>query len=215
MVYHQDQCGECKYINLGDCKEGRFYCSVRRDYVYANATACNSLSKASLYRYQDAEVIAAKEESGKFNQVQDTYTSSSCYITTIVVEILGKPDDCPELQTLRWFRNEILAPNEENEELLMAYDIYGGLLARSISTLENAKAFAEELYKIFISGCVKLINKGEYELAKVLYVEMVNALIGKFVARRPEIGEVARENYDRMAGGHGAFQMKPKKDSDR
>ncbi len=144
-------------------------------------------------------------------QENSSYTSVGCYITTIVVNILGFADNCEELNTLRWFRQEIMAKDEHYRDLLMQYDILGPNLAHVISTLPNAYEIAVDLYKIYIRGCINYIKSEQFDYAVLLYSEMMQRLIANYMLSTPTIGAEAQKNYNQEAGGHGAFRMMPKK----
>lgn len=94
-------CGECTYLDLstGDIY-GKFYCDKKNERHLASDVECNRFCKA-YSRYNST--------------IQNTYryskehsNSGGCYLTTILCNILGMPDNNIYLKTIRNFRNNIL-----------------------------------------------------------------------------------------------------------
>lgn len=98
---------------------------------------------------------------------------SSCFLTTVVVQRMGEPDDGETLTKLRWFRDEIML-NDPHYRAMVAeyYDIAPPIAKR----LESApKAQIERLYQHILQVKTE-IELGQYERAVQDYRQMVDAL---------------------------------------
>ena len=147
--------------------------------------------------------------------------SSDCYITTIVCNILGYPDDCDVLTTLRDFRNNVLQKNKNYSSLLFQYDTLGPMIASEIedNNVDNRKrgyyppksimaeylqscdkTFIRGIYDSFLLPIVGFIKNGFYDKAVSQYIKMT-----RFLQECYEIDYVEEmpDNYNYQSGGHG------------
>lgn len=150
-------CRECIKMDLSDRNKydnNEAYCTERRHYYNINDRAC------STYFVYD--------ENRKSS-------SSSCYITTIVCNILKYDDNCHCLNILRKFRNYMLT-QPCLLSILYEYDVVGPIISKNIMEDENKKQIATHLYNNYIEPTVRLIENNFYDLAIKKYVEMVNSL---------------------------------------
>lgn len=176
----EGQCGNCtSYDFQGDNYKG--YCSTRRCYYYPGDTC----------QYQ-----------------VDRGSASSCYITTIICDILGFDDDCGVLNTLRDFRKDVLQKDEKYKDLLFEYDVVGPTIADLISLefkKEQDKEMWTQIYNFYLSPTANFILEKNYDFAIMRYKEMVNSLkdyYGINVEIHPD------EDYDYTNGGHGKVKTK-------
>lgn len=151
-------CSECTYINLSD--RNRFdseqaYCTKRREYVDKNSRACS--------RYFDYD-----ETRGNVN--------GTCYLTTIISEVLGYRDDCNYLEILRTFRDEYMLENINMQSILYEYDTIGPILANAIRTDDRKEEICTKLFQNYIDEIIRMIQRGEYLSAIMKYIQMVNQL---------------------------------------
>lgn len=157
MAY-DDKCAKC--LNLEwDNKErytsiDRYWCKEKRRYVEPTDSSC-------YYFLEDK----SKSQSGGYQQ-------SGCYITTIVVNILGYADDCELLTTLRSFRDNILKLNPDYLPILIEYDRVGPIISEYLR-MKNDQKFCLELVQNFLIPCTKLIQEGHVEAAVETYKNMV------------------------------------------
>ncbi len=166
-----------------------------------------ALLKTELFRRDMDKDEAAIKNSKRYQEASKEYTAVGCYITTVVVNILGMEDDCDLLMTLRKFRKEVLHPNPLYKDILLKYDALGPALAKAIAASKNCLSLAEDLYNIYLKGCAKYIKAGQTEKAIALYSKMTNCLISTFIDIQA-IGEEVIENYDQENGGRGAIRLK-------
>ena len=113
-------CGECLYLDWNNkekwTSKDRYWCRERRRYVETTDRACNY----------------AMEDKSKNSNTGYTRAGADCYITTMVVDILGYDDNCELLQTLRSFRENYLRTHIEYLPLLVQYDVVGPLISKYI-----------------------------------------------------------------------------------
>ncbi len=191
-------CAECEHLNLSDIVDGQAWCKEKNERRFANsevAEECSVISKKWIYDTETANAIKAAEEYQKGTLV-------GCFITTAIVTILGLDDDCEELDVLRWFRDDVLQVLPEYREILMRYDTVGPIIARALEHDEDKMSISIALYKVFIRGCVNYIQKGDFDKAVVLYKEMVEALIRKYMPME-FVPDSFKSHYDQTSGGHG------------
>ena len=102
---------------------------------------------------------------------------SSCYLTTITCNILGKDDNDIVLDKLRNFRDDVLQKDEKYDKILKDYDVIGPVIAEEIRNDNNAYDIASKIYnKNLLNICYKIDNK-EYEEAVNKYFGMTYYLM--------------------------------------
>lgn len=106
-------------------------------------------------------------------------SSSSCFITTVTCDILGKEDNDYVMQKLRNFRDNILQKGEEYYEILKLYDVIGPMIADKLRQDEEKELFVPVLYTI-LQRIVKLIDIKDYETAIEKYRIMTLLLINRY-----------------------------------
>ena len=99
-----------------------------------------------------------------------------CFITTVVCEHTGKPDDCAELTELRRFRDSWLARQDGGKELIDEYYRIAPIIVKCLDRLENPGEVYRELLERYIEPCVALIGEGRHEECLELYKSMVETL---------------------------------------
>ncbi|MDD6037950.1 MAG: hypothetical protein PUD20_04000 [bacterium] len=103
-----------------------------------------------------------------------------CFISTAACEVLGKGDDCYELNLLRTFRDQYLLKSDDGEALVNEYYDIAPTIVKHINKLEDAGQIYEEIWAQYLTRCVQLIEKGENEACVALYQEMVWNLKEKY-----------------------------------
>ena len=139
-------------------------------------------------------------------------SSSPCFITTIVCDILGKNDDDKVLNNLRMFRGNILQKDKEYYEILMDYDTIGPVIACCISHDKEKEKMAQGLYDIVLSKVSKNIEEKDYEKAINNYQVMVLSLISYYGLKKEYNYERDNNydlsNFDAKNAGHGRKRKK-------
>jgi peptidyl-tRNA hydrolase len=109
---------------------------------------------------------------------------SSCFITTVVCEVLGKPDDCAALVKLRRFRDEWLVEFSWGVALAANYSIIAPGIADKIREHPERDAICERLWEAFIAPAVAAIDRREHYRALTIYLELVNDCLLAFGCKR-------------------------------
>ena len=175
-------CSECAlYDSNGTPKWGdEHYCSKKGKYLKPTTSACSSFVK---------------------NNAKEGYQRAGCYITTIVCNILGYPDDCNLLVTLRDFRENYLKQNSECLPLLIEYDQIGPIISDNIVNDPDAKITAIENTRNFLIPCVEAIKAGNLDKAIEIYKSLVLLLKLKYVLLRTPIDYTISEPLETLGKG--------------
>ena len=179
-------CGECTYLDLntGDIY-GKFYCEKRYERHTANDVECSRFCTA--YSRSDSEIRNAMEYSS------DHTSSGGCYITTIICDVLKVPDKNIFLDTLRFFRNNILQNDEKYKDILVEYDIVGPIIAKNINNDPLKYQIATNTFFKYIKPITNMIKSKNYDEAINNYKDMTNRL----------------KNFaDIKNSGHGIYKVK-------
>lgn len=109
-------------------------------------------------------------------------TDEGCYLTTACMRHQKDnfDDNCEELETLRWFRDNFVSEEDKKHYYETAPEI-----VRIINEQENSKEIYDNIYNYVISPCVKAIKKEDYLFAYNRYMGMVTNLEEKYL--RPEL----------------------------
>ena len=95
-----------------------------------------------------------------------------CFITTAACEVMGKSDDCPELETLRHFRDVYMLADDDGKSMVQEYYEIAPAIIEKIKTdyPEGWKQIFESLFHRFITPAVQAIESGDNVKALQLYV---------------------------------------------
>lgn len=175
---YDNQCGGCIYYEFIGDGE-KGYCSWYRSYFYP----------------------------GDYCDHQRT-DSSSCYITTIICDVLGLEDNCGVLNTLRDFRDNTMQKNVKYLPLLLEYDVVGpqisSLIKQEYSKTKDIELWTQ-FYNFYLVPTFNLINENKNEEAVSRYIEMVSSLKEYFALESINLESIANE-YDISTGGHGKLK---------
>lgn len=144
-------CADCAKMDLNEQNSaGEFWCGEYRKYYPGSDSSCS-------------------------NFVERGYNSSGrwCYLTTIVVQVLGYDDNNVYLELLRDFRDSIMRLNPVYDPILEEYDSVGPVIAGNIAKDPDQKALSEKLLNQYIIPVCSLIQEGKYDDAVNLYKTMV------------------------------------------
>lgn len=96
-----------------------------------------------------------------------------CFLTTAMCNILGKEDDCYELETLRKFRDNILKKTSYGKAIVEEYyKIAPGISVKLINH-NDKESIALYMNNHYIIPIIVLINHKNYDSAINMYIEMV------------------------------------------
>ena len=140
---------------------------------------------------------------GTFKELRTTgsYTPSGCYITTIVCDVLGYPDDCELLTVLRNFRDNILKTDQKYLPLLLEYDAIGPKICEYINIERMNDRLCLGLLKYFLVPCVILIKNQQYDEAIEVYKNLVIHLNDNYDLGPIEINETQTCNIETIGKG--------------
>jgi hypothetical protein len=109
-----------------------------------------------------------------------TSASGPCFITTACVEAAGLPDNCTELETMKYLRDEYLAKSDEGKRMVQEYYEIAPSIVEKIRKEENSNEVFSGIFNA-IRGIVSLIEIGDLENATEHYKEMVLGLKRRYL----------------------------------
>lgn len=140
--------------------------------------------------------------------------SSGCFITTIVCDILKKPDDDKVMKNLRYFRDNVLSQNSNNDDILKVYDNIGPVIADKLIKDNDRTKMADGLYNNALVLISEQIEKKDYTKAINNYMVMTLMLIN-YYGLKSAYAKSSDKNYgykdgefDRKVAGHGKRRIK-------
>lgn len=143
-----------------------------------------------------------------------TESSSSCFITTICCQILGKDDNDPIMTNLRNFRKNVLRENQKYYFILKEYDVIGPMIADALINDKDKEELAFCFYQSTILPVNDFINQKNYDDAVSLYLLMTKALIEYYGLNQEYQNLKARdydyEGFDPALAGCGMKKVKNK-----
>ncbi len=171
-------------------RQNDFYCTKKNDYVpsdtYYRYCRGYSYDECPVYKYQE---------------------SSGCFITTVVHNILGNPDNCQVLNDFRRFRDTILQKNAHYKEGLKEYDGIGPIIACKIAHDKDAKDMADMTYQLDLLKVHKYYLQGEYDKAYLYYCKMTRDLISYYeldqLYEQQKNANYGFDNFNQSKAGHG------------
>ncbi|WP_299113983.1 DUF4157 domain-containing protein [uncultured Winogradskyella sp.] len=102
-----------------------------------------------------------------------------CFLTTACCEYMGLADDCEELTTLRWFRDNYLLKKADGKELVSTYYKVAPVIVDGMNKHPFKDKILKSLYTI-IKKCVDDIKKGDFEEAQLCYTTVTLLLSKSF-----------------------------------
>ena len=115
-------------------------------------------------------------QAAEYTYIEQGFHKKYCYITTAVCEVLGRPDDCYELNLLRDYRDTYLASLPDGDELIRRYYDVAPSIVKHIGQSARPDTIYEDIWKEYIRPCIRMIEDGEQEKCLERYEEMVLTL---------------------------------------
>lgn len=132
---------------------------------------CVTMREALDWATRQRDALAEKRDNNACTSAED------CFITSACCDVLGLPDDCFELRSLRRFRDEVLAEQPGGSfAIAHYYAIAPGLLRRLNRTGENPEITLLAVYARFVLPAALAAGLGLNGLAYRLYVRMLDTL---------------------------------------
>ena len=157
-------------------------------YAYHNGIGCNINYQQAKYWYEKAIEANPNEKIYRGNLDSVLYdmrpkSDNSCFITTAVCDSFGKADDCYELTAFRNFRDSWLINQSDGKKLIAEYYDVAPKIVEKINSLSNSAEIYKNIWRDYLSACLKSIEVGDNLNCKKIYVEMVNTLKEKFLEK--------------------------------
>jgi len=99
-----------------------------------------------------------------------------CFVTTTICDLLGKNDNCIELNTLRQFRDNILMKNEKFKRLVESYYSISDEIVYILLNKTDNKNYAKNLMNTYVYEIIDYINSSKVDEAIELYVKMLKQI---------------------------------------
>lgn len=147
--------------------------------VTQNTQAQVSGTANNAYQYQTAALGTLQGFSQQYGQTVNKAVSAKarsggfCFITTAICGLDGKPDDCDELQTLRHFRDTVMANDAELCKLIPTYYEIAPGIVQAIDARPDSADIWRQLRDVYLRDAVAAVKQGENEKAIAIYREMV------------------------------------------
>lgn len=109
-----------------------------------------------------------------------TKEEGGCFITSATCLMLGKNDDCYELNMFRKFRDEWLVKQCDGEKLIKEYYKIAPVIVRNINMRADSQSIYKKIWESFLIKCLNFIENKEYDKCKSKYTFMVKTLNEKF-----------------------------------
>ena len=99
--------------------------------------------------------------------------SRCCYLSTAACRVIGLPDDCVDLQRLRWVRDEVLVNMPQGAaEVDEYYSIAPGVV-KLIDQQDNARAVYRKIYEQRVRPASLAVARGDYEAAHEIFQTVI------------------------------------------
>ena len=187
----ESYCAACTYMGENDdC--GKYWCSKKGEDRYASDARCGNFCEAySRSNYSRQNMY----------DVSKNASSSGCYLTTMMCQLLGFKDDNYYLNTLRSFRDNVMKKNGEYIPLLITYDVVGPMIAKKLGEDKHGREIAQVFFQEYITKSVAAIEEEKNKEAINIYIAMTDALAERYNVNttfiRPNI-----EDIDMQKLGH-------------
>ena len=135
------------------------------------------------FREDSDSVTLVAYANNKKKQAHTTASDSSCFLTTAMCNYYGKPDDCPELNQLRQFRDTWMSLSEEGRSLISEYYEIAPHIVNAIDN-DSHHDQVYEMIKNIIDQCINLIEHGDNVECLNAYKGMVATLASKYNIKR-------------------------------
>jgi len=146
---------------------------------YSRNEACEAIIDRMIAKWNDISNL--KIQKAHFEDIQGGFKSRLCYITTSVCKSMDKPDDCYELCTLRDYRDNYLAKQEEDSGIIEEYYDVAPTIVKRINELADADGVYRSIWETYLNPCISMIERDEKSACKELYIRMVKELENKYI----------------------------------
>lgn len=141
---------------------------------------CTTYSLLNILKKNNEVLLALKYESGSGSTSSDD--DDACFLTTACVYHKGLADNCEELQTLRWLRDNFMAKNEAGKALLQSYKTEGPRMLKAMREFDNRPEILDYLHEQLVQPSVALIKAGDFQEATDYYAAFVKEMMSKYLS---------------------------------
>ena len=113
--------------------------------------------------------------------------NKGCFLSTACCTFMNLPDDCPDLNLLRRFRDEFLVATQVGRLLIDRYYRLAPLILSEIERRPDREVILHGIYTSLVAPSVKKIRSGHYDEAICHYTNYTVNL-GKLVLGRKRAG---------------------------
>lgn len=92
-----------------------------------------------------------------------------CFISSAVCSAMNKPDDCIELETLRWYRDQVLRELPGGLQAIREYEVLAPKIVAAIECQADANLHYDHICHTLVTSALIAIESGRYQDAFVLY----------------------------------------------
>ena len=125
-----------------------------------------------------------KLRDSNYEKIHEGFQWKFCYITTAVCETFEKPDDCYELTILRNYRDGYLMSQPDGEEVIRQYYDLAPTIVKHINQRKDRQEIYRGVWETYLEPCIHMIENGQQEQCKQLYMRMVRDLKKKYFFRK-------------------------------
>ena len=104
-----------------------------------------------------------------------------CVISSACVKAKGLPDDCAELETLRFWRDKLKKENERFKTSVDEYYMLAPEIVKRIDSDNNAKSIYGDLFENMVRKTVKLLQENKTDEAVEHYNSCYASLKEKYI----------------------------------
>lgn len=162
---------EGEWVAIRDgATRGRYFDTQKEAYLYAKEVALNNGLSVTVY-YPNGGIRAVINPR---NREED-----NCFITTACVRHYNLTDNCYQLQTLRFFRDNYLKNQKRGYKLIQQYYSVAPTLVKLLNQHPDKENLFRKIFDQINTACV-LIENLENAKAKKLYIKVVSNLLKHF-----------------------------------
>lgn len=147
-------------------------------YDYYDSSTYENTPHNSTHVNSDLNENWSRVDNDRDNGTQEKSSGSGCYLTTACMIHMQEnfDDNCNELMTLRWFRDNFVSKKD-----IMHYYEVAPIVVEKINASSDNKKIYTWIYENVISKCVDAIKRCDYEFAYDRYKNSVLALEEQFL----------------------------------
>ena len=104
-----------------------------------------------------------------------------CFLATAACDTLWLPDNCEQLETLRWFRDKYVLTSSEGRQRVEEYYNIAPEVVEIIKQRSDAKEIFSEIYGRWVRPAVNAIQLGHHHQAHAIFEEVVTESRKRFL----------------------------------